>query len=65
MRATVSIDDHLLRTAQEYSGVTERTALFRLALEALIAREAAHRLALLGGTMPDFPKIPRRRSEQR
>ena len=37
MRATVSLDDDLLRTAQEYSGLTERAALIREALKALIA----------------------------
>ncbi len=40
MRATVSLDDELLRTAEEYSGLTERAALIREALKSLIAREA-------------------------
>ena len=62
MRATVLLDDNLIRQAQEYSGITERTALLRLALKTLIELEASRRLALLGGTMPDFPDIPRRRS---
>jgi Arc/MetJ family transcription regulator len=62
MRTTVALDDELVRTAQEYSGVTERTALLREALKALIHLEASRRLAALGGTMPDLKEIPRRRS---
>lgn len=62
MRTTVALDDELVRTAQEYSGVTERTALLREALKALIHLEASRRLAALGGTMPDLKDIPRRRA---
>jgi Arc/MetJ family transcription regulator len=62
MRTTVALDDELVRTAQEYSGVTERTALLREALKALIHLEASRRLAALGGTMPDLKNIPRRRA---
>jgi Arc/MetJ family transcription regulator len=62
MRTTVALDDELVRTAQEYSGLTERTALLREALKALIHLEASRRLAALGGTMPDLKEIPRRRA---
>ncbi|HMJ62347.1 MAG TPA: type II toxin-antitoxin system VapB family antitoxin [Bryobacteraceae bacterium] len=62
MRTTVALDDELVRMAQEYSGVTERTALLREALKALIHLEASRRLAALGGTMPDLKDIPRRRA---
>jgi hypothetical protein len=34
-----------------------------MGLEALIQREAARRLAALGGTMPDLTVPPRRRPE--
>jgi Arc/MetJ family transcription regulator len=61
MRTTVALDDELLETAKQYTGVTETAALLRLALKSLVEREAAQRLRLLGGTMPDFPDIPRRR----
>lgn len=61
MRATVTLDDDLIRTAQQYSGVTERTALIREALQALIEREAARRLASLEGTMPELEDIRRLR----
>jgi Arc/MetJ family transcription regulator len=63
MRTTVVLDDDLIRTAQEYTGLTERTALLREALKALVHREASRRLALLGGTMPDLEEIPRKRAD--
>ncbi len=63
MRTTVTLDDELLAKAQEYTGLKEKSALLREALEALIARESSRRLALLGGTQPDLEVPPRRRSE--
>jgi Arc/MetJ family transcription regulator len=63
MRTTVVLDDELLRQAQEYSGETERTALLRKALKALIHFEASRRLAALGGTEPDLEDIPRLRAD--
>ncbi len=48
MRITVALDDDLVRTAQEFTGVAEKTALLR---KALIERESARRLASLGGTI--------------
>jgi Arc/MetJ family transcription regulator len=62
MRTTVVLDDDLLADAEEYTGIKEKSALIREALKALIAREASHRLALLGGTMPDVTAPPRKRS---
>ena len=61
MRTTVTIDDELLRDAREYTGLSEVSALVREGLKALVEREAAHRLALLGGSMPDAQVSPRRR----
>jgi Arc/MetJ family transcription regulator len=61
MRTTLALDDELVRTAQELTGVTEKTALVRAGLKALVERESARRLAALGGIAPDFPDIPRRR----
>jgi Arc/MetJ family transcription regulator len=61
MRTTLNIDDQLLATAAELTGEHEKTALVRMGLEALIARESARRLARLGGTDPDVRPIPRRR----
>jgi Arc/MetJ family transcription regulator len=62
MRTTIALDDELVATAQEYTGVTEKSALVREALKALIQREAARRLAALGGSQPNLKPIPRRRS---
>jgi Arc/MetJ family transcription regulator len=63
VRTTVALDDVLLEKAKKYTGITETTALLREALKSLVQKEAANRLRLLGGTMPDFPDIPRRRLE--
>lgn len=62
MRTTIALDDHLLQTAQEYTGLIEKSALVREALKALIEREAARRLANLGGSAPDMVSIPRNRA---
>ena len=62
MRTTLTLDDDLVAEAQRLTGTTEKTALVRAALRALIERESARRLALLGGTEPGLAPIPRRRS---
>ena len=62
-RTTLIIDDDLLRRAREYTGIEEKTALIHRALRDLIAREAARRLAALGGSMPRYRPGPRRRSD--
>jgi Arc/MetJ family transcription regulator len=64
MRTTVSLDDDLVRQAQEYSGITDRTALLREALKALIHFEASRQLAALGGTMPELEDIKRLRVDR-
>jgi hypothetical protein len=61
VKVTVLLDNKLVRTAQEYCGVKETSALLGHALKVLIHHEASHRLAALGGTMPDLKEIPRRR----
>jgi Arc/MetJ family transcription regulator len=63
MRTTIALDDDLLAKAQAYTGVKEKSALLREALKALIEREAARRLARLGGTEPDLRPAPRRRQD--
>lgn len=62
MRTTLIIEDSLLERAREMTGIEEKTALVRAGLEALIAREAARRLAALGGSQPKLANVPRRRS---
>jgi Arc/MetJ family transcription regulator len=61
MRTTLNIDDALLGRASRLTGVSEKTSLVRMGLEALIARESAKRLAALGGTEPALTPIARRR----
>jgi Arc/MetJ family transcription regulator len=62
MRTTLALDDDLIQMAQEFTGVSEKTALVREALKALIERESARRLASLGGTMPGLKTAPRRKA---
>ena len=62
MRTTLNIDDELLAEAEEYTGIHEKSALVNEGLKALVRREAARRLARLGGTEPQLEDIPRRRS---
>lgn len=61
MRTTLTIDDDLLATAREYSGLDETSAIVKLALKSYIAREATRRLISLGGSAPDFEAGPRKR----
>jgi Arc/MetJ family transcription regulator len=65
MRTTLALDDDLLAKAQEFTGVKEKSALVREALKALIEREAARRLARLGGTAPDLVAPRRRRAARK
>jgi Arc/MetJ family transcription regulator len=62
MRTTVILDDDLVAKAREYTGINEKTRLIHLGLEALIQREAALRLAALGGTARSAKAGRRRRS---
>lgn len=61
MRTTLNIDDNLIEKATKITGIKEKTALVKLGLEALIARESAQRLAKLGGTQKQLQAIPRRK----
>jgi Arc/MetJ family transcription regulator len=61
MRVTVVLDDEMFARAQFYTGLTNKSAVIRHALQALIHREASKRLAELGGSEPDLEDIPRRR----
>ena len=62
MRTTITLDDELVAKAQLYTGIQEKSGLIREALKRLIEREAARRLARLGGSMPDLKPAPRRRT---
>ena len=61
MRTTVTLDEDLLAQVEELTGRRERSALLRMALEALLERESARRLALLGGSDPAASAGPRHR----
>ncbi len=61
MRTTLNIEDNLLSSASELTGIKEKTTLVKLGLEALIARESSKRLAKLGGTEKDLKLVARRR----
>ena len=65
MRTTLNIEDKLIKKASKLTGIKEKTALVRLGLEALIARESSKRLAKLGGTEKKLERIPRRRPAER
>ena len=62
MRTTLALDDDLIRQAQRLTGTSEKSALVRQALRALIERESARRLAQLAGSEPALSEIPRRRT---
>jgi len=64
-RTTLNIDQTLLKEASELTGISAKTSLVRLGLEALIARESARRLAGLGGTEKQLAQAPRRRPRVR
>ena len=61
MRTTINLDEALLDEARRVTGLTERAALIREGLKALIERESARRLARLGGSEPRLKTVPRRR----
>ena len=51
----------MFRKAAMYLGTTDEKILYQEGLKALVEREAARRLARLGGSSPDMENIPRRR----
>jgi Arc/MetJ family transcription regulator len=61
VRVTVKLEEDLVRTAQSYTGIKQKSALIQIALTQLIEREAARRLAAMGGTMPKSKEVPRSR----
>ena len=62
MRTTLALDDDLLAEAERLTGTSEKSALVRMALRALIEKESALRLARLGASEPDLTAAPRRQS---
>jgi Arc/MetJ family transcription regulator len=64
MCTTVTLDDKLLEAASAAAGTAERSVVLHEALRALIERDAARRLARLGGSDPKA-RAPRRRRSAR
>lgn len=64
MRSTLNINDELLKSASELSGIKEKTRLVKAGLEALIRQESAKRLASLGGTEKTLKDISRRQPKK-
>lgn len=63
MRTTLILRDDLVRKAADLTGISEKTALVHAGLEALVAREAARRLAALAGAERALLAPRRRRAE--
>jgi Arc/MetJ family transcription regulator len=63
MRTTLALDDELMAKARELTELTEKSAIVREALKALIERESARRLALLAGSERETAITPRLRPE--
>jgi Arc/MetJ family transcription regulator len=61
MRTTLALDDELVAKAQAVTGLKEKSSLVREALNALIERESARRLARLGGSEPEMDSPSTRR----
>jgi len=62
MRTTVTLDDEVLESLRESTGIRETSALVRQAMIEMRQRIAAQRLIALGGTMPNLKAPPRRRA---
>jgi len=52
VRITITLDEELMRKAEEMTGIADPLFLIQEALNALIERESARRLADIVGTMP-------------
>ena len=61
MRTTVTLDDDLLARAEELTGISERSALIRDAVELLVRIETGRQLAALGGSDQAAEAAPRSR----
>ena len=61
MRTTLNIDEELLEEARRLSGAATKTETVERGLRALVAQEAARRLARLAGRHPEMEVVRRRR----
>ena len=63
MSMAAHLNGDLLKDAKCLTGIDGASEVVGAAPKALVEREAARRLAQMGGTMPDQGHIPRGRSE--
>lgn len=63
MRTTLNLKDDLYRQASELTGIREKTKLIHVALENLLQKEAALRLARMHGTFKGAMAPPRRKQK--
>jgi Arc/MetJ family transcription regulator len=61
MKTTLYIPDELMNKAKEYTGIKEKTALLKEALQALIREKAAERIIKMGGKDKKIKMVPRNR----
>ena len=64
-RMTLDVDEAKIAHALDLTGLRTKTACIDAALDALIQREAARRLADLGGAFPEARSAPRRKASGR
>ena len=62
MQPTIELEDDLLFRAYETTRIRSVDGIVNAALKALVEREAARRLARMGGGDPNAIAAPRRRS---
>lgn len=64
MRIALDIDDKLLQSAARLLNVSDHSTVINAALQALVERESARRLASIGGSDPYINRVPRRRTPE-
>jgi hypothetical protein len=60
MHIKLILDNELVKRASKLTGIDDISSLVHLALQELISRESALRLAHLGGSEPEIGAPPRR-----
>ena len=58
MRTTLNLDDDLMKTAREFTGIESKTELIHKALREMVEWEAMKAVAAMGGSQPDFTLGP-------
>jgi hypothetical protein len=58
MRTTITLDDELIESLRDSTGIRETNVLVRKALTEMRQREAGRFIASLKGSIPDFGEVP-------